>query len=326
MSKVRHITVIADDDGQRLDRWLKKTLPDIPYGLVQKLIRQGQLRVDGKRAKADTRLKEGQDVRIPPVVEKTKDGKAKLGDKATAFIQSLVIYDDGDVIAINKPHGLATQGGTNTKHHVDGMLDGLKNKEGVRPRLVHRLDKETSGVLLLARSAKVARALGDIFKGRDIKKIYWAVVAPVPEQTEGTIRAPVGKSTGRDKDKMIIDESGGKKAYTDYAVLDSVGTDAAFVAFWPRTGRTHQIRVHAAEVLQCPIVGDAKYGAPVENIVGLGLAPRLHLHAARIICRHPSRKGMLDIKAPLPEDLQKSWKILGLNPRVKNDPFADTEL
>lgn len=323
MSKVQHVTVSQDDDGQRLDRWLKKRLPDIPHGLAQKLIRDGQLRVDGKRAKPDTRLKEGQDVRIPPVVEKRKGGKPKLGDKASAFMKSLVIYDDGDIIAINKPYGLASQGGTGTSHHVDGMLDALKNKEGVRPRLVHRLDRETSGIMLLARSARTAREMGEIFSGRDIKKIYWAIIAPAPEKPEGTIRAPVGRGLGKDKERMIVSEEDGKKAYTDYIVLDNAGADAAFVAFWPRTGRTHQIRLHA-EVMGCPIVGDPKYGSASESITGLGLAKRLHLHARRVVCKHPSRKGLLDVTAPLPEDLVKSWKKLGFNANRKDDPFADS--
>ena len=325
MTGVRHITIVADEDGQRLDRWLKKRLPDIPYGLAQKLIRDGQLRVDGKRAKADTRLKEGQDVRIPPVHEKAVGEKPKLGDKAAAFMQSLVIYDDGEIVAINKPHGLATQGGTNTRHHVEGMLDALKNKEGVRPRLVHRLDKETSGVLLLARSAKMAKILGELFKGRDIKKIYWAAVTPIPEQNEGTIRAPIAKGLFKDKERMVVDEEEGKKAFTDYVVLETMGKDAAFVAFWPRTGRTHQIRLHA-EVMGCPVIGDAKYGEKSQNIDGLDLSNRLHLHARRVLFRNPSRKGWIDIVAPLPADLQQSWKALGFSANLKTDPFGDIEL
>src|SRR5262249_27907840 len=146
VSQVRHITVAADDDGQRLDRSLKKQFPDIPFGLTQKLIRQGQLRIDGKRAKADTRLKKGQKIRLPPVPEKPSAAKPKLRDRAAAFMKALVIYDDGEVIAINKPYGLASQGGTSTHPHVDGMLEALKTKEGVKPRLVHRLDRETSGI------------------------------------------------------------------------------------------------------------------------------------------------------------------------------------
>ena len=322
MSGVRHITVSDDDDGQRLDRWLKKNIPDTPFGLLQKLIRKGQLRIDGKRAKPDTKLKAGQDVRIPPVQDKVQGEKRPLKDKDIEFIKSLVIYDDGDVIALNKPAGLSVQGGTKIRFHVDGMLDGLTDKKGVRPRLVHRLDKDTSGVLLLARSAKVARELGNMFKGRDIKKIYWALVAPTPEKHEGTIRAALIKSGGANKERMTVDEKEGKKAVTEYAVIEHAMQQAAFVAFWPRTGRTHQIRVHA-ELMGCPILGDEKYGAQHEAISGVDTASRLHLHAQRIICPHPVRKGKLDIQAPLPPELKKSWKALGFSSTHKADPFED---
>jgi 23S rRNA pseudouridine955/2504/2580 synthase len=323
MSKVRHITVTEDENGQRLDRWLKKKLPDVPYGLVQKLIRKGQLRVEGKRAKADTKLVAGQDVRIPPVGgagQTKKDGK--VSQKGADFIRSLVIYDDGDVIALNKPAGLAVQGGTKTRHHIDGMLGGLTGKDGVKPRIVHRLDKDTSGVLLLARSSKVATALGNMFKGRDIKKIYWALVAPTPETRHGTIRAAVAKGRDhRQKEKMVIDEKEGKKAVTEYTVIEDAMDKAAFVAFWPRTGRTHQIRVHA-QLIGSPILGDAKYGAAVAALEGLGQAKRLHLHASRIICPHPAKKGKLDIQAPLPPELAKSWKAFGFSATFREDPFA----
>ena len=322
MSKVRHITVTEDDDGQRLDRWLKKNMGDTPYSLVQKLIRKGQLRVDGKRAKGDTKLKAGQDVRIPPVQEKPEGEARVLKEKDIEFIKSLVIYDDGDVIALNKPAGLSVQGGSKIKFHIDGMLDGLTNKTGVRPRLVHRLDKDTSGVLLLARSSKVAKELGNMFKGRDIKKIYWALVAPTPEKHEGTIRAALIKSGGANKERMTVDNKEGKKAVTEYAVIEHAMEQAAFVAFWPRTGRTHQIRVHA-ELLGSPILGDEKYGAEHEAIAGVDTASRLHLHAQRIICQHPTRKGTLDIQAPLPPELKKSWKALGFSSSHKSDPFAD---
>jgi 23S rRNA pseudouridine955/2504/2580 synthase len=329
MSKVRHIAVTEDEDGQRLDRWLKKKIPDVPYGLLQKLIRKGQLRVDGKRAKGETKLVAGQNVRIPPVgtTGMKKDKQGNLAPKGADFIRSLVIYDDGDIIALNKPAGLAVQGGSGTRHHVDGMLGALTNKKGVKPRLVHRLDKDTSGVLLLARSAKVARVLGDMFSGRDIKKIYWAVVTPTPEAQQGTIRAAILKSSrgGKEKERMVVDEKEGKKAVTEYTVLENVGEKAAWVAFWPRTGRTHQIRVHA-ELMGSPIVGDPKYG--LENkaegaIESLKNAGRLHLHAARIICPHPVKKGKLDIQAPLPPELVKSWKALGFATTHKQDPFAD---
>ncbi len=327
MSGVRHIEVSEDDDGQRLERWLKKRVPEVPYALAQKLMRKGQVRVDGKRVKPDMRLVTGQKVRIPPIEDRSSkpEIKTKLSSKDAVFIRSLVIYDDGDVIALNKPAGLAVQGGTKTKRHIDGMLDALKNKKDVRPRLVHRLDKDTSGVLLLARSAKVARELGKSFKERGIKKIYWAIVTPAPKIRQGLITAPIIKAGGPDKEKMAVDEKEGKKALTEYRVLDHAGDKAAFIAFWPRTGRTHQIRIHAADVLSCPVLGDGKYGGAASRIEGLDAGRCLHLHAARIICRHPVRKETLDISAPLPPELVKGWKALGFESGYGEDPFADIE-
>ncbi len=341
MSNIRHITVSEDDDGQRLDRWLKKHLPDVPYGLAQKLIRKGQLRIDGKRAKAETKLAAGQSVRIPPVETQAVKEKKGLSAEAKAYIKSLVIYDDGDIIALNKPSDLAVQGGTKTKRHVDGLLDGLKNKAGVRPRLVHRLDKDTSGVLLLARSAKVAKALGEQFKRQNIRKIYWALVSPTPDPFEGAINAPLIKAGGGNKERMVVDEEKGKRAVTEYAVIEHAMDKAAFVAFWPRTGRTHQIRVHA-ELIGSPILGDRKYKGThieqpqqhgsgsdfvkgIEGLETMNYADRLHLHAQRVILKHPTQKGTLDITAPLPPELRKTWKALGFNPNYKIDPFADLE-
>lgn len=336
MSGVRHIKVKDDDDGQRLDRWLKKYVPELPFGLAQKLMRTGQVRVDGKRAKPDVRLSAGQEIRIPPIEgegRKSDRNAEKLSDKDAAFIRSLVIYEDDDVVAINKPQGLATQGGTGIKKHVDGMLDALTGKNGVRPRIVHRLDKDTSGVLLLARSAESARALGNIFKGRDIKKIYWALVCPAPKDLEGTINAPLGKIGGPGKENIGVDEEEGKKAITEFRVLEHAHKQAAFVAFWPRTGRTHQIRVHAA-LMGTPVIGDTKYGErELEHehqfigLEGIDLHNNLHLHARRIICPHPiNRKKTLDITAPLPPALMKSWKAMGFETNSKADPFADMKL
>lgn len=328
MSGVQILKVSEDDDGQRLDRWLKKYVPEMPYVLAQKLMRKGNLRVDGKRAKPDTRLKSGQEVRIPPFAENKAHKsepkeKPALSPQDVKYIRSLVIFEDADVIALNKPPGLATQGGTNMKRHVDGLLDGLTNDKGVRPRLVHRLDKDTSGVLLLARSAKAAKELGAIFKGRNIKKIYFALTVGVPEVHEGTIRAPLAKAGGEGKEKMRIDHKEGKKATTEYKVLEHAMDRAAFMAFWPRTGRTHQIRAHAALVLDCPILGDGKYGGAAARIEGVETERRVHLHAARIICPHPMGKGKLDISAPLPPELKKSWKALGFESSHRKDPFAD---
>ncbi len=334
MSGVRHITVKEDDDGQRLDRWLKRYVPELPFGLAQKLIRKGQLRVDGKRAKTDTRLGAGQDVRIPPVEgEGAKSArKKKISQEDAAFIRSLVIYDDGDVLAINKPYGLATQGGSKVERNVDDLMEALADKDGVKPRLVHRLDKDTSGVMILARSAKVAKALGDTFKGRDIKKIYWAICSPAPEIQEGFIKAPIHKIGTVGREHIVVDEEG-KFAHTEYTVVENAYTQAAFVAFWPRTGRTHQIRVHAA-FMGFGVLGDPKYRAkpdpesklPPPDFSQMKLADRLHLHAQRIICPHPVKKGMLDIAAPLPPELAKSWKEFGFNAKYKGDPFEGVEV
>ncbi|MCK5373928.1 MAG: RluA family pseudouridine synthase [Alphaproteobacteria bacterium] len=336
----RFITVKQDDDGQRLDRWLRKSVPELSYVLAQKLLRKGQIRINGKRVKPDTRIEAGQKVKIPPSAFQRQDGKPsripfkpKITDKDRAFMRSLVIYEDEDIIALNKPYNLAVQGGTNTKYHIDGMLEVFKNKEGVVPRLVHRLDKDTSGILLLARSAKVARALGENFKRHDIRKIYWAVVSPVPEVFEGTIKAPILKSGG-DYEKMEINEEEGKIAVTEYVVIENAGREAAFIAFWPRTGRTHQIRVHAAKVLGCGVLGDRKYRATKDeeskrieaDLVGMDIVKRLHLHAHRLILPHPIKSGhMLDIVAPLPVDLVRSWKALGFNHKYKQDPFEELD-
>ena len=335
MSNIRHIEIKEDDNGQRLDRWLKKNVPEIPYGLAQKLIRKGQIRIGSKRAKADTKLEAGQTVRIPPVDEKSQPNKHKLTDKDKAFIKDMVIYEDADVIALNKPSGIATQGGSKQSRYIDLYLDAFTNKDGVKPRLVHRLDKDTSGILLLARNANAARKLGDAFKGRDVKKIYWAITSPTPETPEGTIKAPLAKAGGSNKERMVVDEKDGKMAITDFVTLESALGSAALVAFWPRTGRTHQLRVHA-ELIGCPIVGDKKYSRLPEqeewhearrkaeaDLKGMNLANRLHLHARRIILPHPAKHGkMLDITAPLPPELKKSWKALGFSPNLKADPFV----
>lgn len=330
MSEVRIIAVSSDDEGQRMDRWIKKNAPDLPYVLVQKLLRKGQIRVDGKRAKPDTKLSAGQEVRLPPYSGDRVQEKKKISDEEIDFIRSLVIYDDGDVVALNKPQGWAVQGGTNTNQHIDGLLEALVNEKGVKPRLVHRLDKDTSGVLLLARSAKVARELGFAFKGRDVKKTYWALVSPVPEIYDGTIKAPLIKAGGSNKERMRIDNEDGKPAVTEYKVVEVAGSEIAFVAFWPRTGRTHQIRVHA-EYMGCPILGDGKYNhRDIQHehekidLDGMHLARRLHLHAQRLVLPHPVQpQKILDISAPLPPELAKSWKKLGFDANLKDDPFED---
>ena len=331
MSGVHYLEVSGDEDGQRLDRFLQKHLKGIPFGLLQKLMRKGQIRVNSKRVKAATRLERGQQVRIPPLEDRAPPEKNRVSDRDTELIQSIVIYDDGDIIGLNKPAGLATQGGTNIKRHIDGMLDVLSkkdgvNKAGVRPRLLHRLDKDTSGVLLLARSAEIARQMGKVFEGRDIRKIYWALTVPAPEINEGEIRAPLIKAGGLDghgaKEKMVVDARNGQHAVTLFDVVDRAHKQLAFVAFWPRTGRTHQIRVHAAH-MGCPILGDGKYGGQEAMIDGIEHPRRVHLHARMVRFTHPKTGKLVEIQAPLADDLRKSWKNFGFDVNSDYNAFAD---
>ena len=320
MSGVYYITVSEDEDGQRLDRFLQKHLKGTPIGLLQKLMRKGQIRVDSKRVKTNTRISEGQSVRIPPL-EKKENAKNKISEQDAEFIRSLVIYDKDGVVAINKPSGIATQGGTNINRHIDGLLPALANKEGVVPRLVHRLDKDTSGVLLLARSAEMARELGKVFQGRNIRKIYWALTVPAPEMNSGEIRAPIKKVGGMGNEKMAVDTEG-QSAVTLFDIVDRAHKQLAFVAFWPRTGRTHQIRVHAAH-LGCPILGDGKYGGHEAMLEGVDHVKRVHLHARSLHFIHPKTNKPIDVDAPLAGDIEKSWKDLGFDPNSKAQVFAD---
>lgn len=335
----REHIVIADEDGQRFDRWVKKAVPDMPYGLSQKLIRKGAFRIDGKRAKGDSVLSEGQVIRIPPYQGSGGRSAAARGEKKPekmsshdkAFMHDLVLYDEGGVIAINKPAGLATQGGSKIKRHLDGLLPALADKDGVVPRLVHRLDKDTSGVMLLARSAKIAKDLGRMFKNRSIDKIYWAITRGVPAQPDGLIRAPLAKSGPPGQERMRVDEENGQFAETDYVVMDYAHKKAAFIAFSPRTGRTHQIRVHA-ELMGCPLLGDGKYAGraldhqndpeqALPDFEGYDLAQGLHLHARSLSFAHPVTGKSVTIMAPVPADKKKTWKALGFNANDKSNPF-----
>ncbi len=292
-----------DDHGQRLDRWLKKKFPHIPFGQMQKIIRTGQIRVDGKRAKGDARLEKGQELRLPPMLSNAEVAVKTIDAKDSAFIKTLVLYDDEDIVVINKPAGLAVQGGSNITRHVDGMLDGLVGGNGVRPRLVHRLDKDTSGLLLLARSAESARRLSAAFAGRDVEKIYNAICAPGPARDKGRVDAPLAKGmAGPDLEKMMTDDEVGKSAITDYVVLGR-GPGAALVQFTPLTGRMHQIRVHAAEI-GAPLWGDAKYGG-----AGKG---RFYLHAKTLTLTHPKTGRDMVLEAPLPADFTAKCLALSI--------------
>lgn len=336
---VREHIVSKDEDGQRFDRWVKRAVPDMPYGLSQKLIRKGAFRIDGKRAKGDALLAEGQVVRIPAYEGTGGRSAAARGEKRPEkmspedikFMHSLVIYDQGGVLAINKPAGLATQGGSKIKRHIDGFLPALADKDGVVPRLVHRLDKDTSGVMLLARSAAMAKKLGAKFKSQEMQKIYWAITRGVPAEREGVIRADLIKAGGPNKERMVVDPENGQFAETEYMIIDHAHKQAAFIAFAPRTGRTHQIRVHA-ELMGCPLLGDYKYAGrtldhqndpeqALPDFDGYDLDDGLHLHARSLFFTHPDTGKRVELTAPLPPSRVKSWKAFGFNWKIKGNPF-----
>ena len=321
--------VSADEDGLRLDRWLKQHFPDLPFGQVQKLLRTGQIRVDGHRAKTGMRLEQGQEVRLPPSLRAggeaatqqdrpTPRGGAKpSAPKMTAGevkdIQARVIYRDDEILVLDKPAGLAVQGGSGISRHLDGMLDALRFDAAERPRLTHRLDKDTSGVLVLARTRQAARWLTEGFRRKTIKKLYWAAVAGVPEIAQGRIRLDLGKRrSGGGKEKMDADAEDAKRAETLYRIVDRVGRKAAWLAMEPVTGRTHQLRAHAL-AMETPILGDGKYGGKAAFPEELPLKLRmLQLHARRIVIERPGGK-VTDVVAPLPPHMVEVWKTLGFS-------------
>jgi 23S rRNA pseudouridine955/2504/2580 synthase len=330
MSGVEIRVVASGEADMRLDRWFRLHFPDLGHGRLQKLLRTGQVRVDGRRAKANARLAAGAEIRVPPLGEgprpaaESAAGKVAkpLSETDAAFIRSLVLYRDDDVIALDKPPGLAVQGGTGTHRHIDGMLEGLRFDAGEAPRLVHRLDRDTSGVLLLGRSRAAAAALGKVFRGREARKIYWAVVVGVPDPREGRIDLPVAKLPGRAGEKMAVDREEGQRATTDFRVLETAGKRLAWVALWPRTGRTHQLRVHC-NAIGCPILGDGKYGGQGAFIAGQGLSRKLHLHARSLTIPHPATGQPLIVRAPLPAHMRETWKFFGFDPDMRDDPFPE---
>jgi 23S rRNA pseudouridine955/2504/2580 synthase len=306
---VEIIEVNEDDDGQRLDRWLKKQRPDLPYVLVQKLLRKGQVRVDGKRAQPDTRLEEGQKVRMP-IGSTEKDGDVrKKKVQQSMSIKDMAVFEDEDLIILNKPSGLAVQGGSGLKIHLEMML-GPFSQRGVLPRLVHRLDRETSGLLILARSAAITRVMTTKFAERQIHKTYLALVSPVPPEKKGRIDLKLRKvSVGKGIETMQV-SAGGQEAQTDYEVLATNPNGVALVQFSPHTGRTHQIRVHAS-ASGFPLLGDEKYGGDMEILKSAKVPVRVQLHAARLKFEHPHHGDKMDIKAPLPNDLRASFTAFG---------------
>lgn len=316
------MTIDEADDGQRLDRYLKKHFPAISFGDVQKVLRKGQVRVDGKRVKGDARLATGQILRVPPQwTMETEKREKTISQRDTDFFRSLVIYEDKDIIAINKPAGIASQGGSKVGRNIDDLSLAMAI-DGAKPHLVHRLDKDTTGVMLLARNPKAARLLGNLFKGRDIRKYYWAITVPAPEMYQGKIKSALAKvARGGTERVESVEDDDGRMAITYYNVMEAAGRKLAWVAFWPRTGRTHQIRVHAAE-MGCPLLGDFKYDT--EQVLlqeNPDLSAALHLHARRLILPHPVTGKKLDITAPLGDDMRKTFKYFGFPVDDKTDPF-----
>ena len=313
----RSFTVEPDDDGIRLDRWFKRHMVEVSFNTVSRWARTGQLRIDGKKATPGDRILAGQVLRVPPAdaalpgaTMAPTETRRVLSQAEIDYAQSLVIHKDAQAIVINKPAGLATQGGTGTTTHVDGLLDALQYTLPNRPKLVHRLDKDTSGVLLLARTARAAAFFSKAFSGRTARKVYWALTVGMPEPEAGEIDAPLAKQPGTGGEKMHVDTEVGLNAKTRYRVLDHAALQAAWVEFQPLTGRTHQIRVHAA-ALGHPIVGDAKYGGKEAFLTG-GVSRKLHLHARRLLIDHPDG-GSLDIIADMPNHMSESFNLLGFD-------------
>lgn len=343
MSKVQIRQVGVEEGEQRLDRWLKRQFPQITQGLIEKACRKGEIRVDGARVQASTRVQGGQSVRIPPLPESEAAPVARtprLAESDAEMIRAAVIWKDQHIIALNKPPGLPSQGGSGQgARHVDGLSPALMFDYKERPVLVHRLDKDTSGVLLLARTPRVARRLAEAFRHRATRKIYWALVAGVPTPAMGTIKYGLVKAGGRgagEKMRCIhpaeVDQTeGAKRAVTDFAVLERLGGRAAWMALSPITGRTHQLRAHMAEIGH-PIIGDGKYGGSAQENLGDGwgagiggeVSRKLHLHARSLRLEHPVTGAMLSFTAPLPEHMAQSWKLFGWQPGdVPEDPFED---
>jgi 23S rRNA pseudouridine955/2504/2580 synthase len=312
-TKLQTRTVTPDEGSIRLDRWFRRHFPALTQGQLQKMLRTGQVRVDGKRVEASFRLEAGQDIRVPPqVINPPKDTGEKKSSRDTERLKKLILFEDDDVIVLNKPAGLAVQGGTGLKENLDDMLQGLEVKGQGKPKLVHRLDRDTSGVLVVARTTFAAAKLTEAFRARDTQKIYWGVTLGVPKPPRGRIDAPLVKQG----EIMVVaktdeEEEEAKSAATLYQVVESVKKQAAFVAMWPLTGRTHQLRVHMA-MLETPLIGDRLYGRDVESLPVESLGQGLHLHARRLIIPHP-RHGVIDIKAPLGAEMQKTWKWFGFD-------------
>jgi 23S rRNA pseudouridine955/2504/2580 synthase len=321
--------VARDEAGMRLDRWFREHYPDISFGHLQKLLRSGQVRVDGGRARSNTRLDSGQAIRVPPLSDDreapARQGRQRHGGAGSPIdadvLGSALLYEDDQVLVFNKPAGLAVQGGSGLKTHVDAMLETWCDRKGQKPRLVHRLDRDTAGVLVVARTRLAASKLAAAFRSRAARKIYWALVKGVPKPSQGRISTWLAKGGGDKGERMRVARHGDDEAshaVSVYSVVDQAGRKLAWLSMRPVTGRTHQLRAHAAHIGH-PIIGDAKYFEADQNweFPG-GMQDKLHLHARRIVMPHPAG-GMLDVTAPLPSHMQQSWSLLGFDADAAGD-------
>ena len=335
MSGVQQFTITASDSDQRLDRWFKRKFPHLTHGRLEKLLRTGQVRIDGKRAKAADRVSAGQIVRVPPLgdaAEAAEDRGPHTPKPVSAHdaeaLRKAVLFKDADVIVLNKPSGLAVQGGTGLSTNIDAMLDALQFEAPERPRLVHRLDRDTSGCLVLARSQAAARKLTEAFRHKTARKVYWAVTVGAPKMNEGKITAPLAKQSGgvtgrRASERVQVDEEG-KRAVTYYSVVERAHDKAAWLALMPVTGRTHQLRAHCV-VLGTPILGDGKYAGAKAFFAKDSLSRQLHLHARSIRIPHPMR-GIINVTAPLPPHMQKTWDFFEFASEPDEDTFANLDI
>jgi 23S rRNA pseudouridine955/2504/2580 synthase len=333
MTGVETLTVEDGEADVRLDRWFKRRFPALTHGRLEKLLRTGQVRLDGKKAKSSDRVQPGQSVRVPPLkLESAPAHKAApaVRPEDLAALKTWIIHQDKSVIVLNKPPGLPVQGGTKSERNLDAILAAAADTFGGRPLLVHRLDRDTSGVLVLARNPTVARALGAAFRGKEARKLYWALVAGKPERPHGTIDLPLAKRMGAAGERVVafdyeeefdLDEAGARRAKTNYMTIDNAASRVTFLALEPLTGRTHQLRVHMA-ALGTPILGDGKYGGSGAFLRMGGIAKQLHLHARRIRIPHPER-GTIDIKAPPPRHFIQALEALGLATDAGTDEFVD---
>ena len=352
-------SVDRDEEDMRLDRWFKNHFPELSFGHLQKLLRSGQVRVDGARVKTNTRLHSGQAIRVPPLEEKPQLSaidyleaqeaeargetvlrrprapagdaiaapavkRAVESDKDAVFLKSITLFEDRDVLVLNKPFGLAVQGGSGTYRHVDGLLESLRDHDGQKPRLVHRIDKDTSGILLIAKTRLAASTLAKTFRSRSARKVYWALVPGVPRPAQGRISTYLAKDEGAERMRVARHgDDAASHAISYYAVVDNAAQKMAWLSMKPVTGRTHQLRAHAAHIGH-PIIGDPKY-FDIENwpLPG-GLQNRLHLLARRLVIPHPrGEDNLIDVSAPLPPHMQQSWNVLGFD-ATHYDPIVDS--